>query len=382
MSSRKLQTGSDSMRAAFRKRLLAWYDEHARDLPWRALPRATRPSDPYRVWLSEIMLQQTRVAAVIAHYHEFLRRFPTVEKLARAREASVLAAWSGLGYYRRARMLHAAAKVVARELGGKFPGTADGLRALPGVGRYTAAAIASIAFGEPVAVVDGNVERVLQRVSGKRLAGEELWLAAEKLLDRERPGDFNQAMMELGATVCTPRAPACLTCPVVELCATRGEMAGSAKAARQKKREIHYALDYRSDDSRNGKVFLLQRPRDARLMAGMWELPEVDWTSGAKALSNRAGQIAALKALRHPKASRKTNPSDSAEACFTLKHSITVTDYTVRVWRTSAPTDIGGKWISVETLPEVALTGLARKILRRADIMAVKSKKEYRAHLN
>ena len=147
---------------------------------------------------------------------------------------------------------------------------------LPGVGRYTAAAIASIAFGEPVAVVDGNVERVLQRVSGQRLAGEELWDAAEKLLDRNRPGDFNQAMMELGATVCTPRAPACLTCPVVELCATRGELAGAAKPAPQKKREIHYALDLRDGDGRDGKVFLVQRPRDASLMAGMWELPEID----------------------------------------------------------------------------------------------------------
>src|SRR5580700_2925085 len=177
-----------------RVRLLEWYDLHRRTLPWRA------SRDPYPVWLSEIMLQQTRVAAVIAHYREFLRRFPTVEKLARAREASVLAAWSGLGYYRRARMMHAAAKVVVRQR--KFPATVEGLRDLPGVGRYTAAAIASIAFGVRVAAVDGNVERVLQRVSGRRIAGREVWLAAEELLDRDRPGDFNQAMMELGATVC------------------------------------------------------------------------------------------------------------------------------------------------------------------------------------
>ena len=210
----------------FRKLLLQWYDRHARDLPWR------ESRDPYRIWLSEIMLQQTRVAAVIAHYHEFLRRFPTVEKLAHAREASVLAAWSGLGYYRRARMLHAAAKAVARR--GTFPATAAELLDLPGVGRYTAAAIASIAFGEPVAVVDGNVERVLQRFSGRRLEGKEFWSAAEDLLDRERPGDFNQAMMELGATVCTPRAPGCLTCPVVEFCGTRGEMAGWSDPHRRK----------------------------------------------------------------------------------------------------------------------------------------------------
>jgi A/G-specific adenine glycosylase len=335
-----------------RTQLLAWYDAHARDLPWR------ESRDPYRVWLSEIMLQQTRVAAVLAHYQEFLRRFPTLEKLARAREASVLAAWSGLGYYRRARMLHAAAKVLVRERDGKFPATAPGLQDLPGVGRYTAAAIASIAFGEPVAVVDGNVERVLQRVSGRRLSGDEFWLAAEDLLDRERPGDFNQAMMELGATVCTPRAPACLTCPVVELCATRGEMAGAAKAARQKKREIHYALDFR-----DGKVFLVQRAGDARLMAGMWELPEIP--AGAEALSNGAVEIAALEALRHPKA----QPSASPEAAFILKHSITVTDYTVRVWRLGAPEDIPGKRIALTRLPRLAMTGLTRKILRRAGLM-------------
>jgi len=148
---------------SFRGKLLAWYDAHARDLPWRW------SHDPYRVWVSEIMLQQTRVAAVIEHYRRFLRRFPTVKKLAAAREASVLAAWSGLGYYRRARMLHAAANVVAREYGGKFPATAEAWQALPGIGRYTAAAIASIALGEPIAVVDGNVERVLARVLGKRL---------------------------------------------------------------------------------------------------------------------------------------------------------------------------------------------------------------------
>jgi len=303
------------------------------------------------------MLQQTRVAAVIAHYHEFLRRFPTVEKLARAREASVLAAWSGLGYYRRARMLHAAAKVVVRELGGQFPATAERLRELPGVGRYTAAAIASIAFGGPVAVVDGNVERVLQRVSGRRLAGEDFWRAAEVLLDRERPGDFNQAMMELGATVCAPRGPACLTCPVVELCATRGEMAGAAKAARQKKREIHYALDFR-----DGAVFLVQRARNARLMAGMWELPEV---AGSMARKQQVPPDR-FASRRNDKTRGNGRATVNAELHLTLRHSITVTDYTVRVWRMPAPSQVGGKWTPIEMLARVALTGLARKILANA----------------
>ena len=312
----------------FRQRLLAWYDANARDLPWR------KDRDPYRVWVSEIMLQQTRVAAVIEHYHEFLRRFPTVKKLAAAREASVLAAWSGLGYYRRARMLHAAAKVVARQREGKFPETAEEWRELPGIGRYTAAAIASIAFGEPIAAVDGNVERVLRRVSGKQIAGEQLWESAENLLHRERPGDFNQAMMELGATVCTPRAPVCLTCPVIEMCLTRGELLRGPKAVPQEKREIHYAFACRGDE-----VFLVQRARNDSLMAAMWELPEI------------------------------SRPKCRTDPAFVLRHSITVTDYSVRVWRIPVPEESCGQWVAREKLGRVALTGLARKILRMAELV-------------
>jgi A/G-specific adenine glycosylase len=339
----------------FRARLLCWYDVHARDLPWR------RDRDPYRVWLSEIMLQQTRVAAVIEHYHEFLRRFPTVEKLAAARQPSVLAAWSGLGYYRRARMLHAAAKVVSRESGRRFPTTAAGLLSLPGVGRYTAAAIASIAFGEAVAVVDGNVERVLQRISGQRLYGEKLWEAAEELLDRERPGDFNQAMMELGATVCTPRIPSCLTCPVVELCATRGELADRPKPLPQEKREVHYALHFRDADGSNGKVLLVQRARDASLMAGMWELPEIEVGTGEKHVPRFA---------RNDKSKRSHHKNNGrATPIFMVRHSITVTDYAVWVWRGETPRAISGQWILVERLNRLPLTGLARKILRKAEVL-------------
>jgi A/G-specific adenine glycosylase len=310
-----------------RTKLLAWYGVHARDLPWRS------SRDPYRVWVSEIMLQQTRVAAVIEHYHEFLGRFPSVENLAAARESSVLAAWSGLGYYRRARMLYRAAKDVVHKRGGKFPQTAEDWRALPGIGRYTAAAIASIARGEPVAVVDGNVERVLQRIAGKPISGEQVWRLAETLLDRHRPGDFNQAMMELGATMCTPRAPACLMCPLLELCATRGELSRQGKPAKQHKREVHYALR-----RRNGSVLLTQRHPDERLMAGMWELPEI------------------------------VDPGDHSEPLFTLKHSITVTDYTVTVWPASEVAGIAGKWWSMDRLPDLPLTGLARKILGRSGI--------------
>lgn len=280
------------------------------------------------------MLQQTRVAAVIEHYQEFLRRFPTVQKLAAAQENAVLAAWSGLGYYRRARMMHAAAKIIAKEFQGEFPASAAGLRALPGIGRYTAAAIASIAFAEPVAVVDGNVERVLQRCLGKRLAATEMWQIADDWLDRNRPGDFNQAMMELGATVCTPRSPSCLACPLLSVCVVRGEMPSGAKSARQKKRELHYALD-----CRDGAVFLVQRAENARLMAGMWELPELH---GAP---------------------------DSLTTELTLRHSITVTDYTVRVRRSASYEIARGEWVALENLRNIALTGLARKILHRAELM-------------
>jgi len=344
--------------AEFRGRLLAWYDANARDLPWR------EDRDPYRVWVSEIMLQQTRVAAVIEHYHEFLRRFPTVQKLAATKEASVLAAWSGLGYYRRARMLHAAAKTVVRDIGGRFPETAAGWRELPGIGRYTAGAIASIAFGEPVAVVDGNVERVLARRLGQRITGESLWLAAQDLLDRRRPGDFNQAMMELGATVCTPRAPACPTCPVVELCATRGELPVETTAAPQKKREIHYALH-----RRNGSVLLVLRPRNTSLMPGMWELPEVSPRETKKQVPHPR-----FAKVRNDKALKEAEKAEGGHSglILTLPHTITVTDYTVHVWSSTDNARNGGQWISLRRLPRLPLTGLARKILKRADLLAQK----------
>ena len=318
--------------AHFRTRLLAWYHANARDLPWR------KDRDPYRVWVSEIMLQQTRVAAVIEHYHEFLRRFPTVEKLARARESSVLAAWSGLGYYRRARMLHAASKVVVREFDGNFPRAADAWRELPGIGRYTAAAIASIAFGEAVAVVDGNVERVVQRFVGERLTDESQWDLAGKLLDDTRPRDFNQAMMELGATVCTPRIPMCLTCPLVDLCGTRGELPASTEKQRQQKKEIHYALHTRTNHA-GEEAFVVQRPRDSALMPGMWELPEVQL------------------------------PRTRTKPVLTLRHAITVTDYSVKIWKMPALDNTSGKWIPIGPAPKIALTGLARKIIRKLAVM-------------
>jgi A/G-specific adenine glycosylase len=314
-------------RRLFQRRLLAWYHRNKRELPWRE----TR--DPYRVWLSEIMLQQTRVAAVVEYYVRFLQRFPTVEALAAASESDVLAAWSGLGYYRRARMLHAAARKIVDECAANFPKAAVALLNLPGIGRYTSAAIASIAFDEPVAVVDGNVERVVHRVTGRSLAGESLWQAASQLLDPKEPGNFNQAMMELGATVCVPQVPVCSKCPVVGFCATRGVGIPKLKVVRRK-REIHYALN-----CRNRSVLLVQRASSESLMPGMWVLQEV---------------VA----------------DDLMESWLTVRHSITVTDYTVRVVRGSALGDGCGHWVAKGRIEALPLTGLTRKILRAAKILA------------
>jgi A/G-specific adenine glycosylase len=310
-----------------RRALLRWYDENHRDLPWR------RTRDPYRIWVSEIMLQQTRVAAVLPRYEKFLQRFPSVEKLASARLSSVLAEWSGLGYYRRARNLHASAKVIARRFAGAFPESSDQWRKLPGIGRYTAAAIASIAFDEPVAVLDGNVERVLRRVLHCATAADS-WNAAQELLDRERPGDFNQAVMELGATTCLPGEPSCAQCPIVTFCRTRGTGELRNRKPRQVKAEVSFLLATKDDS-----VLLVQRGAKENLMPGMWELP----------------------ALSHS--------IRNHEALFRLRHSITVTDYMVTVVAQSEVSAENGEWIDRRKALKLPLTGLTKKILRKVNII-------------
>ena len=329
----------DSERREFRRSLLGWFDENARDLPWR------RTGDPYAIWVSEIMLQQTRVAAVIGHYDRFMRRYPTLQALALASEEDVLASWSGLGYYRRARMLHKAAKVVTEELSGRFPRTSVALRALPGIGEYTGAAIASIGFGEAVAAIDGNVERVLTRVLGweeKTALLSRFREAAAQLLAQNRPGDFNQAMMELGATVCLPRAPLCLQCPVQKQCATRGEHAVGERK-KMKSQQAAYAFLQRVSRRRSPEILLAQRPKDASLMPGMWELPGID---------------------------AETAPAE--RRLFDVRHSITVTNYHVTVYGYAPDEEhaLGRaaglrRWFPASKLAEIPLTGLARKILKR-----------------
>jgi A/G-specific adenine glycosylase len=314
-----LTTFTASQVRTFRQRLLRWFRHEQRDLPWRG------ETDPYRILVSEVMLQQTRVAVVETRYKEFLTQFPDARRLARAREQSVLAAWSGLGYYRRARNLHAAAKMV-EELGA-FPRTAESLLELPGIGRYTAAAVASIAFDEPVAVVDGNVKRVLHRITGRELSEKENWQVANELLDPRRPGDFNQAMMELGAMVCLPTTPLCERCPVRSVCEVQGAGASREKPSRLKA-ELRYLLAMEDD-----RVFLVQRRKNDSLMASMWELPEC------------------------------VNPQPG-HPLMTLKHSITVTDFKVHVFAGDPPPQIHGKWVRLQALDRVALTGLTKKILR------------------
>jgi A/G-specific adenine glycosylase len=253
---------------AFRKRLLNWFERNARELPWR------ETKDPYRIWLSEVMLQQTRVASVIPYYQRFLDRFPSIESLASAPEHDLLQVWSGLGYYSRARNLQKAAS----RMNGVFPSTYDEIRTLPGVGEYTAAAVASIAFDLPHAAVDGNVIRVITRL---RNGMSDVRAVAEELLDRKRPGDFNQAMMELGATVCLPRNPQCLLCPVAELCEARSAGAQDQLPPKRKPKPTRVKrvlLIIR----RGNEMIFWQRPASAKKLGGFWELPEPEHLPQAK----------------------------------------------------------------------------------------------------
>ena len=292
----------------FRKALGTWYRKHARVLPWRGV------DNPYGTWLSEIMLQQTRVATVVERYGEFLRRFPSIADLAAAPEDDVLALWSGLGYYRRARMLHRGAQFVVRELRGDLPKTSAELRTLPGIGEYTAAAIASIAFGESIAVLDGNVERVLFRLLGLpedksaaaravllRTANDLVPPAAKRRGGASPPGDHNQAMMELGATICLPRSPLCLNCPVFQFCRTRGE---HLTAARTPLRSRHVACLLATRKRGTGtEVLLERRSPEASLMPGMLELPPLPVEAG-----------------------------EGREPVLRLRHSITNTNYYVEIF--------------------------------------------------
>ncbi len=315
--------------------LLDWYDLGHRDLPWR------RTSDPYRIWLSETMLQQTRASAAIPYYERFLERFPNVEALAQAPESEVLAMWSGLGYYHRARNLLKAAREIDEM--GSFPQNYERIRALPGVGDYTAAAVGSIAFGLPHAVLDGNVVRVVARIAAQAKTRREFQETVDAWLAPERPGDFNQAMMELGATVCLPRNPMCLVCPVEGECEARATGRQAEFPVKAQKAPAKAASSDLVVMERAGAVLMRQRAPDLRLMAGFWELPE-------------CGDFPGLAMVE----------------LGSFRHSIVVTRWEIRVFRAKPvlkkATPAGLRWLKFSEFKADPITTVTRKALRLAGL--------------
>jgi A/G-specific adenine glycosylase len=334
--------GSDLV--AFRKQLLGWFRQFQRDLPWR------QTQDPYRIWLSEIMLQQTRVAAVIPYYERFLKRFPDVQVLASAPEEEVLRLWSGLGYYGRARNVHKAAQRIVAKHAGKFPISVADALALPGIGNYTAAAILSIAFGKKHAVLDGNVARVLARLAAIRgdVRDSQRWQvlqdSADSYLDPASPGDWNQAMMELGATLCTPKSPQCLLCPVAQFC--EGCKLGIAQSLPEKRKkrptvEVTLAAGVFADE--NGWTLLLPPPEETNAMASadyvptlvskLWHFPTVSVTGDP---------CAKLRASLRKLVRGGKNENLRLAPAGKVRHSVTYRDITVVPFR-----------INVKKLPRV-----------------------------
>ena len=342
------------MGSAASERLLAWFDQRRRDLPWR------RDRDPYRVWVSEIMLQQTRVETAGPYYERFLERFPDRASLAAAAEDEVLAAWSGLGYYRRARQLHAAARQLETE-GRGWPTIAADWRRLPGVGPYTAAAVASIAFGEVEPALDGNAVRVLTRLlaepgdPARAPIRRRLEEAARDLLDPARPGDGNQALMELGATVCRPRSPLCDLCPLARGCRTVREGEPEAYPFRRRAAPPRRQSRVVALVSRRGRLLLFRRAGDAAQLAGLWELPWVEGQAGEEAerdLGRRYGGSWRL-----------------AESLAGARHAITTRRIEARLWRASRRGRGGvaegpeAGWHEPASLGELPMGSLDRKLL-------------------
>jgi A/G-specific adenine glycosylase len=317
-------------RASFQRSLLGWYRAHRRALPWRA------SRDPYAIWVAEIMLQQTRIAAVLPYYHRFLKLFPTVASLARAREGHVLRLWSGLGYYTRARNLHRAARELFTRHDEQFPRTLEAVLALPGVGRYTAAAILSIAYGVPLAVLDGNVARVLARLGALRgdLRAPRRWRqladTAQQLLAREAPGDWNQALMELGETVCTPQNPSCGACPVSRWCLARaGKLTNSIPAPRRKRAAVRVRIAAAILRDPRGRTLVLRDPgaHDHVLFSRLWQFPAVEVARHPK--KELAAHLRATLGLR--------SASLTLEALPTARHGVTFRNITLMPYLVRLP---------------------------------------------
>ncbi|WP_284735540.1 A/G-specific adenine glycosylase [Dongia deserti] len=347
------------------QKLLAWYDRHRRSLPWRARPGVT--ADPYHVWLSEIMLQQTTVPAVKPYYETFLKRWPTVEELARADIHDVMAAWAGLGYYARARNLHKCAVIVTERHGGRFPDGEDALRELPGIGRYTAGAIAAIAFDRHATILDGNVERVVSRIHRLQTplpkAKVELWALAEQLTPKERPGDYAQAIMDLGATICTPQKPACSLCPWRGDCAAfaAGDQETYPRKAPKAERPRRYGAAFWIVNER-GEVALRRRPPSG-LLGGMLEPPGTAWAD------QPLGKTAAL---------RKAPLSAEWRWCDGMvRHVFTHFALELQVacaWVAGRPLK-DTEWVAIDQLGAVALPSVMRKVAKLALASAVQNKR-------
>jgi A/G-specific adenine glycosylase len=338
--------------------LLAWYDRHRRHLPWRSAPGER--ADPYRVWLSEIMLQQTTVKAVGPYYAKFLTRWPDVSALAAAPLDDVLKAWAGLGYYARARNLHACAKAVAAH-GGRFPDTEDELRVLPGIGGYTAAAIAAIAFGRRAIAIDGNIERVIARLYAVEAelpaAKAEIRSHAETLVPDRRAGDFTQAMMDLGATICTPKKPACGICPWRQECAgcARGDAETFPRKAPKVEGRMRYGASFvamRAD----GRVLVRSRPEKG-LLGGMTEVPSTAWTHELV----EAGALA--QAPLKAKWRKLAGAVEHGFTHFPLRQTVYVASLPAQ---TKAPP--GMRWVSVAELHGEALPNVMRKVVAHAGL--------------
>ncbi len=343
--------------------LLAWYDRHRRVLPWRAPPG--RRADPYRVWLSEIMLQQTTVKAVAPYYAKFLERWPDLPALAAAPLDDVLKAWAGLGYYARARNLHACARAVGERHGGKIPATEALLRELPGIGPYTAAAIAAIAFDECTSPVDGNIERVIARLCALETplpaAKPEISRLARALTPPQRAGDFAQAMMDLGATICTPKSPACILCPWTESCAAYAR--GDAETFPRR-------LPKREGDLRRGAAFVVQRADgfvlvrtrpEKGLLGGMTEVPTTEWSKDFDASTAMKG-APRFASMRKPLAWQKT--------LGVVRHVFTHFPLELIVYVSEVPARTaalkGTRWVKISELGGEALPSLMRKVIAHA----------------
>lgn len=343
-------------------KLLTWYHANKRTLPWRGHPSA------YAVWVSEIMLQQTRVEAVIPYFERWMRLFPTVQALANASEQDVLNAWEGLGYYSRARNLHKAAKLVVAEYHGDIPRDLDELRKLPGIGRYTMGAVASIAFGMDVAALDGNIKRVYSRIFDVEVpvdspAGEKiLWELADQNLPKGHAGDYNQALMDLGATICVPKNPRCLICPVMKLCQARQNGTQNQRPVKMPKRDVPHYVHAAAVVIERGRVLLAQRPSEG-LLGGMWEFPNgrVEEDPAAelpKAL--KTGYNLRLRVKRDPTARKK-------EALGIVEHGYSHFSVTVHVFSCdllSLPEETNLKWVSLNKLDAYPMGKIDRQIAR------------------